>query len=196
MPSRCSRIRWCSVGWLMQRFPDLHSVACGQNHIDQSDVGKLFKFKHPPRLIAETGLTARRLLQHVSQKNRPRYGRRRVPHRADLNVRFVHAQSSFGLGELHIGAPQLFGRPIRHIAAQEAAPFTPTRHSRQLAILVQRSCVKPWASTSTCTSNSRGAAPVLRSRSRPTGRSTAPDFCRRLPQLAAIFAKPLPPWLR
>jgi hypothetical protein len=52
----------------MQRFPDLHSVACGQNHIDQSDVGKLFKFKHPPRLIAETGLTAQRLLQHVSQK--------------------------------------------------------------------------------------------------------------------------------
>ena len=194
MPSRCSRIRWSSVGWLMQRFRISTPLRVGRT--TSAKVMSESSLKHPPRLIAETGLTARRLLQHVSQKNRPRYGRRRVPHRADLNVRFVHAQSSFGLGELHIGAPQLFGRPIRHIAAQEAAPFTPTRHSRQLAILVQRSCVKPWASTSTCTSNSRGAAPVLRSRSRPPGRSTAPDFCRRLPQLAAIFAKPLPPWLR
>ena len=37
-------------------LPELHSVACGQNHVDQSDVGKLFK--HLPRLIAETGLAA------------------------------------------------------------------------------------------------------------------------------------------
>ena len=35
-----------------------------------------------------------------------------VPHRADLKVRFVHAQSSFGLGELHIGAPL---PPTRHL---------------------------------------------------------------------------------
>src|SRR5262250_2430637 len=50
-------------------FPDLHSVACRQNNIDQSDVGKLFK--HLPRLIAETRLAAagrQRLPQHVSQK--------------------------------------------------------------------------------------------------------------------------------
>ena len=44
-----------------------------------------------------------------------------VPYRANRQIAFVDAKSSFGLSELDIGVPQFFGCPIRDVAAQQVA---------------------------------------------------------------------------
>src|SRR5947209_7316830 len=46
-----------------------------------------------------------------------------MPDRADLQIRFLDAKGRFGFGELNVGAPQLFRRPIGDIATQYIAAF-------------------------------------------------------------------------
>jgi hypothetical protein len=67
MAGRCNRFRWCSVGWLMQRFHTSTPLRVGKT--TSTNLRELFK--HLPRLIAESGLVAagrQRLPQHISQK--------------------------------------------------------------------------------------------------------------------------------
>jgi len=113
-------------------LPYLHTLARGQNHIDQGDFTELFK--DLPWFIAESALTAaggQRLPQHVGQKTNQDVCAHAmlsvVPYRPDLQVRLVHAKGGFGFGELHVGAPQLLRRPVDHVAAQPVAAFTPPR---------------------------------------------------------------------
>ena len=110
----------------------LHTLARGQNHVDQGDFTELFKYL--PRFIAESALMAaggQRLPQHIGQKTNQDVCAHAmlavVPYRSDLQVRLVHAKGGLGFRELHVGAPQLLRRPVDHVAAQQVATFTPAR---------------------------------------------------------------------
>jgi hypothetical protein len=41
-----------------------------------------------------------------------------VPDRSQLQIRFLDAERGLGLGQLHVGTPEFFWAPVRHVAAQ------------------------------------------------------------------------------
>jgi hypothetical protein len=83
-----------------------------------------------------------------------------------------------GLGELHVGKPEFFRAPVRHIAAQYVTAFTEPRPPPPVNHFFQLHFANPSASKSILTSNAPAAREFL-SRSHP----------RAAPQLpVAVFA--------
>jgi hypothetical protein len=107
---------------------DLGSLACGQYHIHQLDLAQFFK--DAPRFVSQSGRQTalrKRLPKNVSQEADQDVRQHPIfflmPDRPEHQVAFVDAERRLGLGQLDVGLPQVFVTPIRHVAAQEVAPF-------------------------------------------------------------------------
>ncbi len=79
--------------------------------------------------------TAQRFPERVGEKANQDVGLyatlKMVPDRTQHQIALVDAKRGFGLGQLHVGAPQILAAPVGHVAAQqitsltEASPITP-----------------------------------------------------------------------
>src|SRR3989442_5954431 len=72
-----------------------------------------------------------RLPQHVGEETDEDVGLDAVgalvPHRTNCQLALLDAERRLDVRELDVGAPQVLGRPVRHIGAQHVAAFAPPR---------------------------------------------------------------------
>jgi hypothetical protein len=138
------RVRLCDAA-----KTDVHSFSGRENDIVQLELFDLFD--DFPGLIAQAGLPAHlseALPQDIGQEadqdvslDTPLF---LMPDGAQPEVVFFNAERVLGIGQLNVGCPEIFRRPIFDIAAQDVAalaaaspgqlfvPPSPTRTERRL----------------------------------------------------------------
>src|SRR6266404_248400 len=102
------------------------------DHVGALNAAQLFQ--HGRRTVAQARTrhpTFQRLAQHIGQETdqqvRLNAAGRLVPDRANAQIGLVHAEGGLGIGEMHVGTPQLFRIPIRNVAAQQVATLAGLR---------------------------------------------------------------------
>ena len=107
-------------------FADVDAALGWQHNVDEAD---LFQFgEHFSGFVAEAGLPAslrKSFPQDIGQETDEDMSLDSlgflVPDGTDAQVALVDAKCGLGLGELDIGAPEVFGAPVGYVAAQEIA---------------------------------------------------------------------------
>src|SRR5208283_4705143 len=134
-------VLWKTLAQLCQRA-GLGNVP---RKVFQGDVRQLLEYF--PRFVAQPSALAelrQRLPQHKGQKAHQdvRFDPLLflVPDRSQLQIRLLDAERGLGLRQLHVGTPEFFRAPVRHVAAQhittlaEACPLLPAIDSFPLTL--------------------------------------------------------------
>ena len=171
---------------------DVDAASRGQDDVDQVDLAQLVE--HPTRLVAQAGglnHLVQRLPEHVGQEADQDVGQHAVlslvPDRPDPQIALVDPKRRLGLGQLDVRLPQVLGRPVGDVAAQQVTAFAQLGPIPPGVVLLPGDRRPAVGCFRTSTSN-RPAARLFLAITLPIRRSMTSFFHLRFWQLAWIFS--------
>lgn len=118
-------------------------LAGGKDDVDQVDFAQLLK--NATGLVAQTGRPShlvQRLPENIRQETdqnvglNPLFGL--VPDRADPQIALVDPKCGFGLGQLDVRLPKVFGRPVRYVRSQKITALVERRPLAPCVVFLPR----------------------------------------------------------